>query len=175
MKLFYFDIPGKGESIRLLCAHAGLPIEDVRISTSNRQVFDDLKNNGKLPFGKLPALQVTEEGPMITQSAAIMRYLGKLSSLYPICPIKAALVDAIIDEETDLTTGLSVSRYRGKIFEICLSHLQTLSTCHLHLSTSRIYLICLDMSSACRFKILSIRIPTENCPIHGSIIPRSIF
>lgn len=119
LKLFYFDIPGKGESIRLLCAHAGLPFEDVRISMSNRQVFDDLKNNGKLPFGQLPALQVNEKDPLITQSAAIMRYLGKVSNLYPICPMKAALVDAIIDEETDLTTGLSVSRYRGKQFVIC--------------------------------------------------------
>ena len=118
MKLFYFDIPGKGECIRLLCAYAELPIEDVRIPGSNRQVFDDLKASGKLPFGQLPALQVNEKDPLIVQSAAIMRYLGRLSNLYPVCPMKAALVDAIIDEETDLTTGLSVSRYRGKHFNI---------------------------------------------------------
>lgn len=51
---------------------------------------------------------------MLTQSAAIMRYLGKLSGAYPDDPLKAALVDAIIDEENDLFTGLSVARYKGE-------------------------------------------------------------
>ena len=50
---------------------------------------------------------------VIVQSASIMRYIGKLSGLYPECPIKAALVDTIIDEEIDMTRGLAVSRYRG--------------------------------------------------------------
>ena len=114
LRLFYFDIPGKGECIRLLCAHAGLSLEDIRVPLDNREVFDVLKKDGKLIFGQLPALQINEEGDMITQSAAIVRYLGKLSTIYPECPIQAALVDAIMDEEADLFTGLSVSRYRGK-------------------------------------------------------------
>lgn len=117
MKLFYFDIPGKGDCIRLLCAHAGLPLEDIRIPLGNREPFDKLKAEGKLLFGQLPALEISETDPMITQSSAIMRYLGKVSgepSLYPSCPATAALIDGIIDEENDLTTGLSVSRYRGK-------------------------------------------------------------
>ena len=114
LKLFYFDIPGKGECIRLLCAHAGLPLEDVRISVSDRTVFDDMKKDGKLLFGQLRALQINEKGDIISQSAAIMRYLGNLSSAYPSDPVAAALVDAVIDEEADLTTGLAVSRYKGE-------------------------------------------------------------
>jgi glutathione S-transferase len=117
MKLFYFDIAGKGDCIRLLCAHAGLPLEDIRIPLDSRGPFDKLKAEGKLPFGQLPALQISETEPLITQSSAIMRYLGKVSgqaSLYPSCPATAALIDGIIDEENDLTTGLSVSRYRGE-------------------------------------------------------------
>ena len=121
LKLFYFDIPGKGECIRLLCAHAGLPLEDVRISVSDRTVFDDMKKDGKLLFGQLPALQINEKGDMISQSAAIMRYLGKLTSAYPSDPVAAALVDAVIDEEADLTTGLAVSRYKGKTSMILTS------------------------------------------------------
>ena len=113
LKLYYFDIPGKGECIRLLCAYAGLCLEDIRIPLDNREVFDNLKKEGKLIFGQLPALQINDRGDMITQSAAIMRYLGKITTMYPKCPIEAALVDAIIDEEADLCTGLSVSRYRG--------------------------------------------------------------
>ena len=79
MKLFYFDISGKGDCIRLLCAHAGLPLEDIRIALDNRGPFDKLKSEGKLPFGQLPALQISETDPLITQSSAIMRYLGKVS------------------------------------------------------------------------------------------------
>ena len=40
-----------------------------------------------------------------------MRYLGKLTGLYPTCPVKAALVDSLMDFEADLFAGLSVSRY----------------------------------------------------------------
>ena len=118
LKLFYYDGAGKGDCIRLLCAHAGLPLEDIRIPISNRETFDKLKADGKLPFGQLPALEVSESEPLITQSSAIMRFLGKVSgqsSLYPSCPATAALIDGIIDEENDLTTGLSVSRYRGEL------------------------------------------------------------
>jgi prostaglandin-H2 D-isomerase / glutathione transferase len=113
MKLYYFDIAGKGDCIRLLCAHAEIPLEDVRIPLANREIFDKLKSDGKLPFGQLPALEIKGDANLITQSASIMRYIGKISGAYPTCPVKAALVDGIIDEETDLTTGLSVSRYRG--------------------------------------------------------------
>lgn len=113
MKLYYFDIPGKGDCIRLLCAHNGISLEDIRIPLANREIFDKLKSDGRLPFGQLPALEINGEAALITQSAAIMRYLGKISGSYPSCPVRAALVDGIIDEETDLTTGLSVSRYRG--------------------------------------------------------------
>ena len=113
LKLFYFDIPGKGECIRLLCAHSALPLEDIRVPSDNREIHENLKKEGKLLFDQLPALQINDKGDMITQSASIMRYLGKMSNAYPTCPVKAALVDAIMDEESDLCTGLAVSRYRG--------------------------------------------------------------
>lgn len=51
---------------------------------------------------------------------AIMRYLGKLCGAYPSCPIKAALVDAILDEENDLFTGLTVSRYQARFGFACI-------------------------------------------------------
>lgn len=116
LTLYYFDLPGKGEAIRLLCAYANLPLKDVRIS---RDDFIALKQSGRLAFGQVPALVVDDEHTLV-QSAAIMRYLGKLSGLYPSCPIQAAKVDAIIDEEIDLFTGLGVSRYQGT-FIIALS------------------------------------------------------
>jgi glutathione S-transferase len=68
---------------------------------------------GKLPFGQVPVLEVAE-GTFIGQSAAIVRYLGKRSGLYPEDPIAAAVVDSIMDEETDLLIGPAVYVYGGE-------------------------------------------------------------
>lgn len=48
----------------------------------------------------------------IVQSAAILRYLGKLSGLYPQeDALVAAKVDAILDQETDAFMGVTVASY----------------------------------------------------------------
>jgi glutathione S-transferase len=108
--LYYFNIPGKGEAIRLACAYGGIPLEDFRMHANE---FHDLKVSGKLAFGQVPALEVNGS-TMITQSAAIMRYVGKLTGLYPTGDdLYAAKIDMIVDSENDLFMGLAVSRYRG--------------------------------------------------------------
>lgn len=110
LKLFYFNIPGKGEAIRLACAYGGVPLDDFRMHSDD---FHELKVSGKLAFGQVPALEVNGES-MLFQSAAIMRYIGKLAGLYPTDDdLYAAKIDMIVDQEVDLFTGLSVSRYRG--------------------------------------------------------------
>jgi hypothetical protein len=109
LKLSYFDTPGKAECMRLICAYANLPLEDIRV---NKDDWPAMKKEGKLNFGQLPALEI-ENGIILSQSAAITRYLGKLSGLYPTCPVAAALVDSIMDTEGDMTQGLLVSRYNG--------------------------------------------------------------
>jgi hypothetical protein len=109
LKLFYFDIPGKGEAIRLACAFAGVPLEDVRIPMDDRKLFEQMKAEGKLTFNQLPALQI-EDGTLLTQSAAIMRYIGKISGQYPSDPVAAALVDAVLDAEVDLFAGTHAAR-----------------------------------------------------------------
>jgi glutathione S-transferase len=73
----------------------------------------------------VPVLEVAE-GTFIGQSAAIMRYLGKRSGLYPSDPIAAAVVDSIIDEEIDLFMGLSVSAYKGEGGLYCASNILVL-------------------------------------------------
>jgi molybdenum cofactor biosynthesis enzyme len=113
LKLYYFDIAGKGECIRLACAYGGIHLEDVRIPIDNRETFEQLKKEGKLPFGQLPAVELPD-GTILAQTAAIMRYVGKISGLYPVCPVAAAKVDAAIDAESDLFAGLGISIYRGK-------------------------------------------------------------
>lgn len=111
LKLYYFNIAGKGEAIRLACAYGGVPLEDFRMHANE---FHDLKVSGKLAFGQVPALSVNDD-TILTQSAAIMRYVGKLTGLYPVNDdLYAAKIDMIVDSENDLFMGLSVSRYRGK-------------------------------------------------------------
>lgn len=79
-----------------------------------------LKTDGTLGFGQVPALEVkSSDGTieaMLFQSAAIIRYLGKIGGrdLYPSDPIAAARVDAILDQEADAFMGLRVSRYKER-------------------------------------------------------------
>jgi glutathione S-transferase len=116
LKLYYFDIPGKGEAIRLACHYAGIPLDDVRI---DRETFVQLKAAGTLRFGQVPALEVTKDGAkfVITQSASIMRFIGKQAggSLYPADDhVQAAYIDSIVDQEMDLFTGLGVTLYKER-------------------------------------------------------------
>jgi len=71
MKLYYFDFPGRGESIRLLLTHANVQFEDVRIPLGPEW----FKWKGKFELGQVPVLEI-EPGKFLTQSYAIMEYLG---------------------------------------------------------------------------------------------------
>jgi glutathione S-transferase len=109
LKLYYFDIKGKGEPIRLLCAHAGLELEDHRFAS--RDEFLAMKEGSQLAFGQVPMLEVDGKHALV-QTSAIMRYLGKLSGLYPENdPLLAAKVDAAMDQEGDSFAGITVLSY----------------------------------------------------------------
>jgi glutathione S-transferase len=115
MKLYYFDIPGKGEAIRLICQYSNISLEDIRLDGES---FMEMKKT--LRFGQLPCLEVEgKDGKTctITQSAAIMRYIAKMKGgdLYPAeDPLQAAIIDSIIDQENDLFAGLSVATYKER-------------------------------------------------------------
>eukprot|EP00977_Amphora_coffeiformis_P015625 scaffold4599_cov219-Amphora_coffeaeformis.AAC.6 len=114
LKLYYFNIKGKGEAIRLMCAYAGWELDDVRFAS--RDEFTQLVEDGTLAFGQVPLLQVTESNGTVVhklvQSAAILRYLGTLFRLYPQNdPLQAAAIDAVLDQETDAFTGVTVASY----------------------------------------------------------------
>ena len=54
---------------------------------------------------------------MIAQSAAIIRFIGKLDKsggLYPTDPVRAAIVDSIVAQENDMFTGISCVRYQDR-------------------------------------------------------------
>jgi glutathione S-transferase len=98
-KLYYFDIFGRAEAIRMLLAHAKHEFEDVRI---NKDQLQELKNEGKLEFGQVPMLE--HNGKNLVQSWAILRYLGKVLGYYPETSEEAWAVDSIVDAAEDFFT-----------------------------------------------------------------------
>ncbi len=117
LKLVYFDAKGKGEAIRLALTYCNIPFEDYRFKS--RDEFIQMKESGTLMFGQVPALFI--DGVILTQSAAILRYVGKLSQIhrpdkciYPKNPLVASFVDAFMDQQTDMFTGWSVYKYHER-------------------------------------------------------------
>mmetsp|Transcript_4865 Transcript_4865/g.10246 ORF Transcript_4865/g.10246 Transcript_4865/m.10246 type:complete len:233 (-) Transcript_4865:367-1065(-) len=111
LKLYYFNIRGKAEPIRLFCAHAGLDIVDHRFS--DRAEFAALKENGRLAFGQVPMLEVDGRHQLV-QSASILRYLARIAGMHPDDPLEAARVDAALDQEADAFTGATVATYQTR-------------------------------------------------------------
>ena len=95
-KLTYFDFPGgRGEPIRIAFHAAGITFEDHRIS------FDEfLKTRESMRFNCAPVLHV--DGVEVTQSNAMLRYVGKMAGLYPEDGIQALYCDEAMDAVEDL-------------------------------------------------------------------------
>ncbi|GMT26244.1 hypothetical protein PFISCL1PPCAC_17541, partial [Pristionchus fissidentatus] len=71
-KLYYFDIKGRAEPIRLIFEFFRIQFEDVRIK------FEDWPNlKKKAPMHYLPYLEVDGGKLVLSQAPAIMRYLAK--------------------------------------------------------------------------------------------------
>lgn len=95
-RLTYFDFPGgRGEPIRIAFHAAGVEFEDHRIS------FDEfLKTRETMRFNCAPVLQV--DGVEVTQSNAMLRYVGKMAGLYPEHGLQALYCDEAMDAVEDL-------------------------------------------------------------------------
>eukprot|EP00826_Nyctotherus_ovalis_P054295 TRINITY_DN7101_c0_g1_i1.p1 TRINITY_DN7101_c0_g1~~TRINITY_DN7101_c0_g1_i1.p1 ORF type:complete len:404 (+),score=157.58 TRINITY_DN7101_c0_g1_i1:128-1339(+) len=80
-KLYYFDIPGRAEMIRLALKHLKIPFEDVRIK------FEDWpkeKVSGKFELEQLPTFECEPCGLRLSQSDAIMHYISARHGLLPL-------------------------------------------------------------------------------------------
>ena len=98
LKLYYFDIYGRAESIRFLLSHGKIPYENVNVGNDN--LLATLKDSGKLEFGQVPMLETTE-GKRYVQSWAILRYLGRIYGYYPNDNLLAWKIDSTIDAAED--------------------------------------------------------------------------
>jgi len=79
--------------------------EDVRINFPD---WEALKP--KTPFGQLPYMNIDDAEP-VAQSAAMLRYAGKLGKLYPDDLTEALKVDEIIGLQEDLSAKLGTTIY----------------------------------------------------------------
>jgi glutathione S-transferase len=95
-KLTYFDFDGgRGESVRIALHAAGIEFEDERLSFEE---FGEMRHT--LRFSSLPALEI--DGNPVTQSNAILRYIGKMAGLYPEDDLQALYCDEVLDANEDV-------------------------------------------------------------------------
>jgi glutathione S-transferase len=105
-ELVYFDGPGRAEAVRITFSAAGIPLKDTRLDFPT---FGAAKKEGKYPLG-LPILKI--DGTEYLQSAAILRYAGKIAQvaggdaakLYPTHAVKALAIDEALDIVQDTTS-----------------------------------------------------------------------
>ena len=95
-KLTYFDLDGgRGEPIRIAFHAGGIEFEDHRIS------FDDfMVQRDTMRFKCSPTLEI--DGAELTQSNGMLRYVGKLTGLYPDDALQAFYADEAMGAVEDL-------------------------------------------------------------------------
>lgn len=95
-ELIYFDMDGgRGEPVRIAFHRAGIEFKDVRWTFP-----EFMEKRQELRFTCAPVLRI--DGQQITQSNAIMRYVGKLADLYPEDPLQALYCDETMEAVEDL-------------------------------------------------------------------------
>lgn len=113
--LTYLDIKGYAEPIRLALRIGAIPFHDNRVSY---QQIAEMRAAGKLPFGQVPTLQITNKTEVATpliigQSQAILRWVGQRTGLLPQPGSHAALlVDSLLEALSDIHRALIPAWYK---------------------------------------------------------------
>ena len=94
--LHYFGLYARGEPIRMILDHAKADWEDHRIGFEE---WPSLKPT--MPGGQLPVLE-RDDGTKMTQSMALVRYLGGMYGLIPDDDLQAARVDELCEAYVDV-------------------------------------------------------------------------
>ena len=100
IRLTYFDFEAFGEPIRLSLRFAGVVFEDRRIKSEDWAAFMP-----QTPNGTLPMLEIDEM--VMTQSLAIVRYIGHKYGLLPTDPNDQYDCDQIIENCLDVYKSMS--------------------------------------------------------------------
>lgn len=106
IKLSYFDVPGgRGEDCRLAMFVGGADFEDDRIPFAEWP-----QRKPGTPTGALPVMTVEGKGT-ITQSNAILTYLGRTLGLHPTDLWEAARHEALLGASEDLRVAVVPTYY----------------------------------------------------------------
>ncbi len=96
IKLKYFDFDGgRGEPVRIALHHGGIGFEDDRISF---QEFMETRESAR--FNSVPTMDI--DGTGVTQTNAMLRYVGKKAGLYPEDDLQAFFCDEPMEAIEDL-------------------------------------------------------------------------
>ena len=106
IKLYYFDVYGRAEAIRMLLHHAKVEFTDVIVT---KEEVEKMKADGKLEFGQVPVIE--HNGKFFSQSNAILRFLGSKHGYYPADPVESWRVDSTIDSVGDLTNAFMKAKF----------------------------------------------------------------
>ena len=96
IKLKYFDFDGgRGEPVRIALHHGGIAFDDDRISF---QEFMATRESTR--FNSVPTMEI--DGTGVTQTNAMLRYVGKKVGLYPEDDLQAFYCDEPMEAIEDL-------------------------------------------------------------------------
>nr|XP_058952799.1 glutathione S-transferase 1-like [Pocillopora verrucosa] len=101
-KLYYFDVRGRAEIVRLSFVAANMEYEDIRFT---REEWVKEKESGRPPLGQAPFL-VTPDGKVLGQSQAIMKYVCRIGGLSPTDSFDEAIADMIVGGVEDFFQAL---------------------------------------------------------------------
>jgi glutathione S-transferase len=105
--LYYFDIRGRAEPIRLLLHHAGIAFED-------RGLAGDVwraEHKAGSPLGQMPFLVENDTGRRIPQNLAILRHLARRHELAGRTADEMLAADVAADTVGDLRAEISKVRF----------------------------------------------------------------
>ena len=94
--LHYFDLYGRGETIRMLLSHAGVKFEDHRIQFNEWPGLKPTMPNQQVPCLELP------DGKKMGQTRSILRFVGMKHGYYPTDPLLACQADSLCDGYEDI-------------------------------------------------------------------------
>ena len=96
-KLIYFPIGGRAAPIRNAFKIGKVDFEDVHVTFDE---FKEKKAAGEYTFGSVPVL-ILDGGVQVTQSSAILNWVGRQAGLYPSDIKDALFVDEVVEAVED--------------------------------------------------------------------------
>lgn len=121
-KLYYFHGRGRSQQARWVLAAAGIPFENVCLSTA--QEMQQLRASGKLTFNQVPMLEIN--GMRLTQSMAIVRHAARLGGLDGKTPAESARIDEILEGISDARGCIIAYPFQPDAVQIVRRHLQSM-------------------------------------------------